>query len=181
MIDPLVLKNIALGFTALFTAVAWHKLSDFNRFEQVLRDYRLFPAPVNRPLAVIVPAIELTLALGWVSGQLLHITAATSAALLASYAMAMAVNLARGRIYIDCGCGFGAVGAEEQPLSWSLVARNSFLIGLAILPLVPATGRDLGVADYVVVFASLVTAILLYAGSGQLIKNWTAIMTWRKA
>jgi hypothetical protein len=44
----------------------------------------------------------------------------------------------------------------------------------------PVTERQLGGMDYVVVGAALLTAILLYAGSGQLIKNRAAINTWRK-
>ncbi len=99
--------------------------------------------------------------------------------MLATYALAMAINLMRGRVYIDCGCGFGASTGEEQALSSSMVARNIILIGLALLPLAPTTGRELGITDFVVVFASVLTAILLYVGSGQLIQNRAAIITWR--
>ncbi len=179
MIDPLILKVIAFGFAVLFIGAAWHKLSSLDRFEAVLRDYRLLPAFAIRPLSLLIPAIELTLGLSWISGLLPRITALASASLLATYALAMGINLLRGRIYIDCGCGFGASTESEQALSWSLVARNILLIGLAVLPLVAVAERDLGMTDYVVVVAGLLTAILLYAGSGQLIKNRAAIKTWR--
>ncbi len=179
MIDPLLSKAIAFGFAVLFIGAAWHKLSDLDRFEAVLHDYRLLPALVSRPFALLNPAIELTLGLSWISGLLPHITALVSAGLLATYALAMGINLMRGRIYIDCGCGFGVSGEKEQTLSSSLVARNILLIGLAVLSLVPVAERDLGLTDTVVVVAGLLTAILLYAGSGQLIKNRAAIKTWR--
>ncbi len=179
MVDPLLLKVIAFGFAVLFIGAAWHKLSGLDRFEAMLRDYRLLPALVSRPLAMLIPGIELTLGLSWISGLLPRITALVSASLLATYALAMGINLLRGRIYIDCGCGFGASTESEQALSWSLVARNILLIGLAVLPLVAVAERDLGMTDYVVVVAGLLTAILLYAGSGQLIKNRAAIKTWR--
>ena len=179
MIDPLLLKVFAFGFAALFIGAAWHKLSSLDRFEAILRDYRLLPALVSRPLTMLIPAIELTLGLSWISGLLPRITALASASLLTTYALAMGINLLRGRIYIDCGCGFGASTENEQALSWSLVARNILLIGLAVLPLVAVAERDLGMTDYVVVVAGLLTAILLYAGSGQLIKNRAAIKTWR--
>lgn len=180
MIDPLFLKVIAFGFATLFIGAAWHKFSDLRRFELILRDYRLLPAIVSRPLALMIPASELTLGLGWVSGLFGHVIALASAGLLSTYALAIGINLGRGRIYIDCGCGFGPQSEEEQALSWSLVARNSLLICLTLLPLIPVAHRDLGIADSVVVLASLLTAILLYAGSGQLIKNQAAIMTWRR-
>jgi len=179
VIDPLLPTAIAFGFAVLFVAAAWHKLSARGRFEAILRDYRLLPEFLVRPVALLMPVVELTLALGWMSGLSSRVTALASAALLATYAFAMAINLMRGRVYIDCGCGFGTSAGEEPALSSSMVARNIILIGLALLPLVPATGRDLGITDFVVVLASVLTAILLYAGSGQLIKNRAAIMTWR--
>ena len=179
MIDPLLSKAIALGFAVLFIGAAWHKLSAPGRFEAVLRDYQLLPAIVSRPLTLLIPGVELALALGWISGLLLRITATASAALLATYALAIGINLVRGRIYIDCGCGFGAASDREHPLSSGLVARNILLIGLAVLSLLPVAERDLGMTDYVVVIAALLTAILLYAASGQLIKNRAAIKTWR--
>ena len=179
MIDPLLPKAIAFGFAVLFIGSAWHKLSGLGRFEAVLRDYRLLPAYMSRPLTLLIPAIELTLGLGWISGLLPRIAALASAGLLATYALAMGSNLLRGRIYIDCGCGFGVASEMEQALSSSLVARNVLLIGLAVLSLVPVAERDLGMTDYVAILAGLLTAILLYAGSGQLIKNRAAIKTWR--
>ncbi len=179
MIDPLLPTAIALGFAFLFVAAAWHKLSARGRFEAILRDYRLLPEFLVRPIAMLMPVIELTLGLGWISGLSPRATALASAVLLAMYALAIAINLMRGRIYIDCGCGFGTSTGEEQALSSSLVARNILLIGLALLPLAPTTGRDLGTIDFLVVVGSVLTAILLYAGSGQLIRNRAAIITWR--
>ena len=179
MIDPLLPTAIALGFAFLFVAAAWHKLSARGRFEAILRDYRLLPEFLVRPIAMLMPVIELTLGLGWISGLSPRATALASAVLLATYALAMTINLVRGRIYIECGCGFGTSTGEEQALSSSLVARNILLIGLALLPLALTTGRDLGTFDYLVVVGSVLTAILLYAGSGQLIRNHAAIITWR--
>lgn len=178
MLDPLLSRAIALGFAVLFIGAAWHKLSSLDRFEAVLRDYRLLPALASRPLAVLIPATELMLGVGWISGLLPRITALATAGLVTAYAVAMGINLVRGRIYIDCGCGFGTSTDTEQALSASLVARNILLIGLAVLSLVPVAERDLGITDYGVVLASLLTAILLYAGWGQLIRNRAAIMTW---
>ena len=179
MIDPLLPAAIAFGFVVLFIGAAWHKLSARAEFEAILRDYRLLPEFLVRPLAVLIPVIELALAAGWGSGLAPYITIFASAVLLASYAFAMTINLVRGRIYIDCGCGIGASAGEGPALTSGLVARNILLIGLALLPLVPTSGRDLGVTDYVIVLASVLTAILLYAGSGQLIQNRAAINTWR--
>ncbi len=179
MIDPLIARVIGFGFAVLFIGAAWHKLSTPERFAAILRDYQLLPAFLIRPLTFLIPAIEVTLVLGWISGLATWITAMTSAALLATYALAIAINIVRGRIYIDCGCGFGAAAGEEQALSSSLVARNILLIGVALLSLVPTTARGLGIIDLIIVSASVLIAILLYASSEQLIQNRAAIVTWR--
>jgi hypothetical protein len=179
MIDPLIARVIGFGFAVLFIGAAWHKLSSRERFAAILRDYQLLPDILIRPLTFLIPAIEMTLVFGWISGLSPWITAMTSAALLATYALAMAINVVRGRIYIDCGCGFGAATGEEQALSSSLVARNILLIGVALLSLVPTTERDVGIIDLIIVSASVLIAILMYASSEQLIRNRAAIVTWR--
>lgn len=177
--DPLLPKTIAIGLAVLFIGSAWHKLSSPRRFEAVLRDYRMIPGLLSRPVSLLVPGLELTLGLCWLSAFMPRITALASAALLALYALAIGINLVRGRTYIDCGCGFGTVSGKEQPLSTGFVVRNILLAGLAGLTLVPVAQRNLGGMDHVVIFAGLLTACLLYAGSGQLIRNRSAIMTWR--
>jgi hypothetical protein len=56
-----------------------------------------------------------------------------AAALLLLFALAMGINLRRGRRHIDCGCFQSAL---EQTLSWTLVMRNAvlaLLMGLALL------------------------------------------------
>ncbi|MCH7982042.1 MAG: DoxX family membrane protein [Proteobacteria bacterium] len=103
MIDPLLTKAIALGFAVLFIGAAWHKLSGVDRFEAILSEYRLLPTFMNRTLAMLIPVIELLLGVGWISGLQPRTTAMVSAALLATYALALGINLVRGRIFIDCG------------------------------------------------------------------------------
>jgi hypothetical protein len=49
------------------------------------------------------------------------------------FAVAMGINLRRGRRHIDCGCFQSAL---KQTLSWTLVVRNvvmALLLGLAVL------------------------------------------------
>ncbi len=179
MIDPLILKTIAIGLALLFIGSARHKLSAPDQFAAVLADYRLMPEIVTRPLAYLIPLFELALGFAWLFAVAPRSASIISIALLSIYASAIAINLLRGRSYIDCGCGFGVASARQQALSLSLVLRNIGLIGLAGLILLPAADRVIGVTDYVVIFVALLIAILLYAASGQLINNWVAIQSWR--
>jgi hypothetical protein len=87
------------------------------------------------------------------------------------YGGALAVNLLRGRRQIDCGCGLSGAAGGEQPLSWWLVARNVVLALLAVIAGLPQSGRELGFFDALTLAAATLAAVLLYAGSSQLIRN----------
>jgi hypothetical protein len=86
--------------------------------------------------------------------------------LLALYGAAIAINLNRGHVTIDCGCGGPGYG-----LSWLLVARNGALIAVAALATMPAGARDLGAADAGVLALAAVTIWLLLAGLEQAASN----------
>jgi hypothetical protein len=65
---------------------------------------------------------------------------------LTAYALAMATNLLRGRVDIDCGCTPG----RKQLLSWSLVVRNMILAASSLALLVPVSARTMVLADVLV-------------------------------
>ncbi|MGW3810681.1 MauE/DoxX family redox-associated membrane protein [Micromonospora sp. NPDC005113] len=79
----------------------------------------------GRALAWSVPGVEVILGAGLIiSGWHPTIMLRLAAALFASFGLAMASALLRGR-RPSCGCGVG----EDRPVSWLLVARTG---GLAI-------------------------------------------------
>ena len=83
--------------------------------------------------------------------------------LLAVFAAAMALNIARGRVNIDCGCFRSTL---RQSLSWWLVLRNAILAVGALVCMAAPGERSLGWADnFVVVMASLVL-LLAYLSTG---------------
>jgi len=171
MIDPLVSHVIALGLALLLLSAAWHKLAARAEFVAVLRGYELLPAALLRPVAALIPLAEVVLAAAWLTGAARGLVASTTAALLLAYAAAIAINLYRGRAQIDCGCGLGGATGASQRLSGWLVARNLVLAGLALLAAFPATARVFGIADVFTLAAATAAAVLLYAGSSQLIRN----------
>jgi hypothetical protein len=95
------------------------------------------------------------------------------------YGLAIAINLLRGRLHISCGCGLGNSSGENQPLSWMLVLRNILLMALALLPLLPASGRTLAPFDWFTLISALLASALLYFGGSQLLQNQSAIRSWR--
>mgnify|MGYP001818009310 FL=1 len=180
-LDPLILKAISIGLGLMFVVAAWHKLADAAGFRVTLLEYQVMPEAFVAPASRVIPVAELALGAAWLLGQYAGgLTAIASAALLAIYAGAIGVNLARGRVHFDCGCGFGGQDDSEQYLSGGLIVRNLALIGAALLALVPAAERQLGPGDWLALLGSLIAGTLLFSAANQLLANRAAINMWRK-
>jgi uncharacterized membrane protein YphA (DoxX/SURF4 family) len=130
-----VLATIStLLLSYLFLVGGWQKRADTAYFQQVITDYRLLPASWSPLLARAIPIVEICAGLALLIPALQLIALATVATLLAVYTLAIALNIARGRRDLDCGC---AGPGQEQTISGWLLGRNLILISLALLS-VPA-------------------------------------------
>ena len=103
-LDPTLSLIVTLGAALLFGAAAVHKLADWQRFRGALGNYRLLPDPLVLAGAAAVVALEVAACVLLLLPSLRAAGAVLAAALLALYASAIGVNLARGRTSIDCGC-----------------------------------------------------------------------------
>lgn len=181
MIDPLITKLIAASFALLLLGAGWHKLAAPSAFRAIVADYQLLPTFTLTLVTWLVPLLEASLAFAWfawIAGfEFVNVAIATSS-LMALYASAIAINLLRGRVHIGCGCGF-SIQAEDQPLSWLLVVRNIFLIAISLVTLLPAIDRELQITDYLVLCISIVVVLLLQSAVSQLLRNGSAIGSWR--
>jgi hypothetical protein len=176
MIDPLLSLALSAGFALLLAAAAWHKVASHASFVEALEGYRLLPAALLQPAGWILPAVEAGLAVAWLAGSG-QVAAAGTSALLVVYGGAIAINLARGRVHIACGCGLGA--SADVRLSGWLVARNVLLAAVAGGAALPVAERALTAYDWLTLLAACATALLLYAASSQLLQNGAAIASWR--
>lgn len=190
MIDPLLLRIIALGFALLFLIAAAHKLSNRKHFRASFDAYEIIPASLSALVVKIIPPLELLLAVGWLVFGLFAIefklVTLISIALLVSYALAIGVNLKRGRNYIDCGCSFSNSSASNadsgsQQISLGLFYRNVLLIVMAIVCTIPASDRSLQLVDVFGLLFSVVALILLYGTFNQLLTNRNTINSWRRS
>lgn len=120
---PIVAISIQLFAIILFIQAAVHKARGYIDFVSVLSGYKLIPISLIWIVAGLVILVE-TLA---VLGLLLTIPLLKylAAALLVIYAIAIEINVVRGRTEIDCGCG-----GQSLPISQSLVSRNLVIAGL---------------------------------------------------
>jgi uncharacterized membrane protein YphA (DoxX/SURF4 family) len=106
----------AVGFT--FATSGFAKLRDPRAFARGVARYGLLPYSVSGVLAAVVIALELTVAAALVSGLGLLWASIAALALLAGFAVAVAVNLGRG-VELPCMC-FGST-TEERISGWSLI------------------------------------------------------------
>jgi hypothetical protein len=155
----ILLAEAADPFTALlFANAARHKISDWDALTRFVADYRVMP-PGSVPLtSKIVTAAEIAVPVSLLFREWRQYGAILAIGLLTVYAAAIALNLLRGRTYIDCGCG-----GATRPLAWSLVARNAILSGIAALVLLsngnapPLSAVFIGIAVGLMTWAAYVT------------------------
>lgn len=174
--DPVIDATLRVALTLLFLASAGHKLRDLGRFRATLADYRLLPDALAPAGAVLVVGAETALAAALVAPALRVPGLLSAAGLFLVYGAAIAINLARGRRHIDCGCA-GAAG--RRPISAWLVARNALLAATALGGLVPVHPRALVWVDALTVAAATATLAALYASLDRLIVHAPAVARLR--
>src|SRR5206468_184263 len=135
----------------LFLVAASHKLRDPGRFRTTLAEYRLLPGAVVPLAAMVVIGIEIVVAIALLAPARRAPGPVAAAAVLVVYGAAIAVNLARGRRHIDCGCAGPAV---RRPISGWLVARNAALAAAALTSVAPVRPRPLVWVDVLTVLGA---------------------------
>ena len=136
--------RILLGL--VFIAAALPKLADPPAFAKAIWAYELFPAWSLNPLALALPWLELLCGLALCLGFWLRAAALWTGALLLSFILALAINLARHHP-VDCGCfGAGAHPTEAERLTdmrWSIL-RDVGLLVLVIQILLASRRKEPG-------------------------------------
>ena len=157
-----------LTVAVIFALAAFHAMREWAVFGGIVEQYRLVPRRLAVIFARILPPLELAAA----AALLLPMTGRPGAmlglGLMAMFTAAIMVNLVRGRVSIDCGCG----GASGQKLSMGLVLRNLVVMaGLALALAAPLEGVIDGATAIGVICASL-ALIALYFAANQLMTNY---------
>lgn len=136
----------------------------------LIRGYRLVPSRLVPYLASSLPWAEMAVAAALVGNFMRPVPAIAAAVMLLGFSAAVAVNLARGRRHIPCGC-FGSL-KPDVGLSWSTVFRNLLLAGLAMRVATTSPARALALSEAVpallLVLAVVLVALLVQAVTGML-------------
>jgi Methylamine utilisation protein MauE len=154
--DPVAASAVAGCVALILFAAAWHKFSEPDVFAGALDAYRLLPSVSVMLIAKLLPLLEAAIGILVLIPSTRHAGLILFAALVAIYAIAIAINLVRGRNQIDCGCG-----GDVHLLSWGLVARNAILVCIALAVLGPSVDRPYEWLDAI----TLVVGVLALYGS----------------
>jgi len=165
-VDPVISVTLRLLLTLLFASAAWHKLSGLGAFRIVLHDYEVLPPVLVAPATAAVVTAEVGVAAAFPWPASAPAAARVAMVLLAAYGVAIAVNLARGRRTLECGC---APSAYRQPLSEWLLARNVGLIGVCAIALLPEATRPWGGVDWMTVVGAVATGAMTWAAAVRLL------------
>lgn len=159
--NPLWVLITASALAVLFAHAALLKASDTELLVHHLAGYGV-PTGVRNGLAYAVIAFE-----GLTAAALLSpwrsLGAWLALGLLGIYAIAMALQLVQRRV-IDCGCG-----GQALPVSWVLVLRNSFLMGMAWMATQSVNMSDLAWIDFWVVMAAVLLMVVIYTAIHQVL------------
>ncbi|HWY96009.1 MAG TPA: MauE/DoxX family redox-associated membrane protein [Steroidobacteraceae bacterium] len=156
-----------LTTAAIFAVAAFHAMSEWTVFGGIVEQYRIAPRRLALMAARVLPPLEVAAAAALVLPMTSGIGAVAGLCLMALFTTAITVNLARGRVSIDCGCG----GASGQKLSPGLAVRNLVVaFGLVIALMAPPRGEVDSVSAIGVIGASL-ALIGLYFAVNQLMTN----------
>jgi len=164
-VDPAIGFLLVAVVALLFGSAALHKLRDLKRFDEIFAAYGVVGVISRWHLAWLVPVLELATALGLLADVTRPYAVALGALLLLSYAIAIGINLRRGRRDLACGCG----GPDERrPIAPWMVWRNVLIALVVLSTLAPWSARPLGVTDAVTVVFGVLTLALIYLCVDQL-------------
>ena len=169
MLDPVIVYSLVGGFALLFALSALEKYQDMAAFQLKLENYQVIPAALASGMTNLVFMIEIVATTLLLTPAYLY-GVALSATLMLAYTAGIAINLARGRTHIDCGC----LGSQGEGISGYHLLRNGTLIILQLVCFIPMIERQLVWLDYstIVLFlgasaASYATANLMIAHANQ--------------
>ncbi|GBQ32071.1 MauE/DoxX family redox-associated membrane protein [Gluconacetobacter azotocaptans] len=134
------------------------KLRDRAEWMRRLAAYRLVPVPLLDGAALAVVLLELGAGAALAGVVFPRVAGVTAALLFVVFALAMAVNLLRGRRDLDCACG-----GAPQPISWRKVVLDLLLAGFlaARAACAQPAWTPLPIAGGLLIFLLVSTAISL--------------------
>jgi uncharacterized membrane protein YphA (DoxX/SURF4 family) len=111
----------------LYTGVI-HALDPMG-FAEAVANYRILPAVLVNPFAVVLPFVEMTAGMALILGILIPGSSLIIAGLLFLFALALGIALFKG---LDISCGCFTTSKEAQSISWIFLVRDLGLLAMAV-------------------------------------------------
>lgn len=166
--DP-ALSVLATLFVGLVLAVAAiSKLRSLDEFQGVVDNYRLLPGFLVAPVAKLLPWVELACAVALMVPPVREMAAWVAVGLFVMFALALAINVGRGRTHIDCGC-------VRRPTSKSRIGmfhvlRALFLAGVStFIALSSLEIASVPLASWLIAVASAAMLAMLYVAADVMV------------
>ncbi len=131
---------LRVGLGLLFVLASLDKIAHPALFAQAVANYRILPAALVNPAAMLLPWVEAVAGLALACGVLAHGASAILAGLMATFTAAIVANLVRG---IDVACGCFTVDPLAVPDMRYDLARDAAILVFTLLVLW-RTFRDAG-------------------------------------
>jgi uncharacterized membrane protein YphA (DoxX/SURF4 family) len=123
---------LRLALALLFLAASVDKLLHPEQFAVLVENYRVLPPVLVNPVAVVLPWLELLLALALLLGRWLEGALSLSFLLLVGFWAVLLFNWARG-VDVTCGCFSTTPGtAEGAHMAWYALRDGLFVLLAAI-------------------------------------------------
>lgn len=128
---PLFALICRLTLAIIFFYAGIEKIINPRDFAVAIYNYQLLPDCAVNALAVILPWLEIIVAICLVAGLYVRGATLISSALFLTFATALAISLVRG-LDISCGC----FGAASGSINWLYLARDLSLFCMSVFVLI---------------------------------------------
>jgi hypothetical protein len=166
MIDPALGYLVVVGLAALLGWSALQKLRAPREFSEILSAYRVLGERWVPAAVYGLPSAELMIAVGLLIPVSRSAACLAAAGLLLTYGIAIAVNLARGRRDLDCGC---SLANGRRPIAGWMLVRNAVMASAAVAAALPWNPRTCALLDIMTILGGAAAAALLYASIDALL------------
>jgi putative oxidoreductase len=126
---PVTLATFKVLLGALFLLSSISKIQNPAKFMDAIEAYKLLPAVMIHPMAIIIPWLQIICGLFFIFDIYAQSTAFILSGLLVVYTAAIAQAFARG-MSMDCGC-FDLIESMEDKVGWKSIIRDLIFLGMS--------------------------------------------------
>ena len=122
----IIILRVILG--CIFVYASYDKILDPGKFALDIANYHIVPMGFENLIALIIPWLELFIAIGLIAGLMVDGASIISGGLMALFILFIFQATLRG-FNIECGCGL----KEGEMVGWNKILENIVFLGASYL------------------------------------------------